>query len=262
MSNLLKSSVLYTPTVGVAPIPVQSPHRDVPIANEFATQDVVLNGPSIQEQYTEFLLFCERQKEETNRHCEQLLQEAGQAAERIQTDARNEGYAAGYDAGYEFGVREGQQRYVVEMDRLRAAMLSLDSERERLFHGTADILTNITMAAVQNLLQRELTSSAANVSVLVESLLQYVVEGTRVQIRISPQDLQSLRETIPRWQGMKFGEWDISVVPDEMVFPGGCVVRSDVGRIDATIETRLELLKETLQEVMERSVKNDVLANP
>ena len=43
----------------------------------------------------------------------------------------------------------------------------------------------------------------------------------------------------------------ITFVEDESIQPGGCIIETDLGRIDARLETRLDLMKKELLEVME-----------
>jgi flagellar assembly protein FliH len=75
-----------------------------------------------------------------------------------------------------------------------------------------------------------------------------------VEVRVHPDDFVRATEAHPRWKSAKFGEWEVVIVPDIGVSPGGCEVRSGHGRVDATLETKLELLESVLAEVMERSV--------
>jgi flagellar assembly protein FliH len=76
--------------------------------------------------------------------------------------------------------------------------------------------------------------------------LRVVPEPVHVQISVNPKDYEYI-ETVKEdffssIQALK----DVTVTPDPAIHQGGCNVRTKFGEVDATIESRLEAIRECL----------------
>jgi flagellar assembly protein FliH len=60
-------------------------------------------------------------------------------------------------------------------------------------------------------------------------------------IRLNPEDY-----TVVAHDGERWGGGQVTVVPDPAVARGGCLVESEFGRIDASIERQLEEMSRAL----------------
>ena len=87
---------------------------------------------------------------------------------------------------------------------------------------------------------------------LIRSVVRQALErvlGDRITVSLSPEDYRSLvagehefKDVIDRTKRLMFRE-------DETVAKGGCVVETEVGTIDARIETQLEAIRKALEEL-------------
>jgi flagellar assembly protein FliH len=183
---------------------------------------------------------------------EQVLAQAQREADQIREQARVEGREAGYQDGWQAGHSECEQSWRERIAQAQAVVEAAQREREHLLQSAQPTITAIAMEAVRVLLHRELALAPADIEQMVGGLLQYVLDGGRVEVRVHPDDFPRAADAHPVWQRAKLGDWEIAVVPDPAIAPGGCEVRSDVGRVDARMETKLELLEQVLRDVLER----------
>jgi len=261
LSNLLKAISTRPIDAGVAHIPVRV--VDVPVRAlpaEESNEDTVTQA-MLSDLYASAKVQCDEERERTQRECEELIEAARLEALGVIDVARRIGHVEGYQTGYEAGLHEAQGQIEERVQEIEGILQKTETERIRLFGNVAQVLTDIVTTSVKQVLQREMQIAPADIVSTVEQLLQYVIESTRVEIRVNPSDFETATAAHPRWRGMRFGAWDMVIVPDTDISVGGCVIRSDVGRVDARVETKLELLEQSLRAEIERSVRNDVLAN-
>lgn len=185
---------------------------------------------------------------------DRIVQDAEARADDIATQARERGYHEGYTAGRDEGLTAAQAAAERLLQQGRDVVSGADVYRQQLVQGMASALTDIAMASVRRLLHRELHVTAADVAAMVSELLHEVLDSAKVEVRVHPDDFVAATEAHPIWQQAKFGDWDVAIVPDATVAAGGCEVRSELGRLDARMETKLELLQAAVTAAMERSV--------
>jgi flagellar assembly protein FliH len=197
---------------------------------------------------------CEHLLSQAHAQAEQIAAEAYSRAQGVLEDAHQQGFQSGYAAGLARVQEDTAMACQTKIEEAAQVLHRADDNRRRLLKDMHSPLTSICLDAVKSLLHRELIVQQADVERMVCDLLQYVTESTKVEVRVHPNDYSAATDAHPTWQSAKFGEWEVIVVPDSKVSEGGCEVRSQSGRVDATVETKLELLQSTLMTVMERGV--------
>lgn len=212
----------------------------------------------VQARLAEAELHCQGLIETARVEATRILETAAEQAERLQAEAEQHGRADGYTAGYAEGLDACQETCGTLVAKAQDVVRLTAESRAGLLRSMVEPLTALTMEALRTLLRRELEESPADVAEMVENLLQYVLESSLVEVRVHPDDFSLATTAHPRWKSAKFGEWEVSIVPDLSVARGGCEIRSENGRIDATVETRLELLQEHLRQAVADEVTHRV----
>lgn len=199
-----------------------------------------------------------RRLEEVQAQASQMLEEAQSAAKDMYARERERGYQDGFDSGYKESIQSAQTTCEAMVERASALVSEADSYRHHLIRSLSQPLTNIAMLAVKRILERELVLDGPNIATVVDSLLQFVTEGTRAEVRVHPEDYAAAVAAHPVWQSKKLGAWSVAVVPDADLERGDCEIISDVGHVDARMETKLTTLRTAVLEFMERREKEFV----
>lgn len=172
---------------------------------------------------------------------------SAQDLEAIVEQAEKEGFAQGREAGFEKGQAEGyeagQQQGLMEMrqqmveQQQRFAQLAealfdpLQAQDDDLEQMLVDTLCTLTRSVVQ----RELQTDSGEIVALVRQAIEALPAGAdNLQITLNPDDLAAVEDYAEAHQ---FINWRFSVDPD--MLPGGCVVRTQVSRVDYSAERRL-----------------------
>ena len=65
-------------------------------------------------------------------------------------------------------------------------------------------------------------------------------------IRVNPQSVQFIKDTIPNITYQYGIDSKINIVSDPSIENGGCVFETNNGIVDASIDTQLEIIKKAL----------------
>lgn len=106
-------------------------------------------------------------------------------------------------------------------------------------------LTALAVTAAEQLLRAELSLAPERIRDVITPLLGRVRTASRVTLIVHPQD----GPAVERWLAESLGaDAPVTVRVDTELAPGGCIVDSDVGTIDARVETRLAALRRAFQD--------------
>ena len=175
-----------------------------------------------------------------------------------------EGYRVGYDeglaAGREAGERQGldearqrieeqQQRIEEQQQRLETLMASLLKPIEQEREATEAALMNLVTALSRAVIHRELRTDSSQISDVLRRALAMLPESdSTLRIRLHPDDADSASDAVRAIEGRA------SVIPDEQVLPGGCIVENSQSLVDFTVEKRYQ---KTVQQMLDTQLEHD-----
>jgi type III secretion protein L len=156
-----------------------------------------------------------------------IVEAAQQERQAILDAARHE--------GYEHGLREWNSA-VGEVDTARDRYLA-DSELE---------LIRLAVRIAQKILAAELRLNPEAIVSLARESMQSLGRERSLTLRVSPDSIELMRDRIHSLRETAGPRRSIEVVPDRSVEPGGCIVESEYGVIDARLETQMRCMEELL----------------
>lgn len=254
LSKVLKvhDGVPYEASLRKIPVDTTQPHDGAsldraPVSRRSASELLEDTMRARREEAESILL-------EARAESEQILQDARAEADRIKGEAQEAGFQQGFHDGHQEGAAKAEDEYQQLLTRATTLIGQAQMHRAQLVESMREPLVQISMAAIRKILKRELATEPANLQGIVMDILSVASEATKVEVRVHPDDYATAIAAHPMWQSMKFGGWDVAVIPSDSITPGGCVVRFDSGRADATLEAKLDMLQEALSTYVERRV--------
>jgi flagellar assembly protein FliH len=163
-------------------------------------------------------------------------QEARLAA--LEREAFTKGYAAGERAGVEAGARRADAM----LRRVAQAIDDLAQLRRAITRHTEQQMVQLALALARRIVLRELSLDPDLVAALAHVAVERLGEQAPATIRLHPEDYA----TVVAHRGEQWEGTQVSVVPDPAVQRGGCLVESDFGLIDATVDAQFAELSRAL----------------
>jgi type III secretion system HrpE/YscL family protein len=127
------------------------------------------------------------------------------------------------------------------------AVIQASSARDRALADARDQVMAMGMAAAEKILGASLTANPALLEDVVRPLLAKVRRARRAVLRVHPTDAANLAPRIQELATESGVACPLRLEVDESLHRGSCVLVSDLGVLDARLETRLELVARALE---------------
>ena len=158
-------------------------------------------------------------------------------AERVDA-ARQEGYEDGFAAGLEAArvSREAARQESLRKgaDALHLAAGAMEAGRANAIAVVEEDAAALAVELARTLIDHELSQTDDTVSAAIRRALRLTAPGEELIVRLHPDEVIEATELQAYVTDCR-----ITVVPDESVEPGGCVIDAGPCRIDAQIESAL-----------------------
>lgn len=182
-----------------------------------------------------------------------LLARAAAESETLRHLAREEGRAQGHREGYEAGYAEGLAAGRAELlEHLRTVYQLADeavTAKAEVIAGAEAEIIELVIEIARKVIGEVVDLNPDVVVNIVVNALKNTDTGDVLTIRVNPRDVELLREYWAEALGDRSEDpltdrhrhWEI--VADRRVKPGGCVIDTQSGTVDAQIDTQLVQIK-------------------
>ena len=177
-----------------------------------------------------------------------ILEEAEELAAEIRREARDDAELLRREA-----YRDGVEKAVGEFEQ---NLLEVREIRERIWRETEQDLLRLAVRLTEKIIGREIKTDKKTVADIVAAALLNARQQEKLTVRVNPADLPTIENEIEnRKPSGKIRFMDF--VADPRVTEGGCLIESEVGTIDAQLETQLRVLERALLSQSEGEEKFD-----
>ena len=174
------------------------------------------------------------------REAEDILREARSEAERIANEAEHERMLT-LDAARQDGYAAGLAQWNA------ALVKAWNSYADLLIKGEAE-LVHLAVSIAKKIIGEELKTNADAMISIVREAVRVARRARMLLIQVNPDYETQVRQKIDSFRSLLAESAAITVIPDPGISPGGCIVESDIGIIDARLETQLTSLEQALLE--------------
>jgi len=166
-------------------------------------------------------------------------------AEQLRAAAQAEGFAA--------GRAEALAALEPALAALQQAAADVTASQATAAEELERRAVDLGMALAAKVLAGALEAEPERVVDAVQGALRGIVERERITVLVNPDDLELVREAMDGVVAALGGIEYCVVEAERRVARGGCIVRTPVGDIDATVETKLERAGEVVASALGRS---------
>ena len=151
-----------------------------------------------------------------------------------------------YSRGRQEGLSSAEQRLESTTQALTKALEEVSRLRESLAQTGSQDMLRLVMAVAEQIVLRTVEVDPAVILTIIENALQASVRADSYRISINPDDLEAVTKQKPLFLASISGMRNLSFDADASISQGGCRVDSELGAVDATIETQLESIRAAL----------------
>ncbi len=152
-----------------------------------------------------------------------------------------------YRKGKMAGILESEKNLHSAAQALGVGLEQISFLRKSLLIKSKEDMVRLIMAVARQVIHTEVKEKEDIIVNTVSKALAAAIQADKYYIRVHPEDLKIVTEKEPLFlAGMK-GLQNIFFLADDTISRGGCLAESQVGEVDATIESQLNEIYEHLR---------------
>ncbi|MCX5750029.1 MAG: FliH/SctL family protein [Candidatus Saganbacteria bacterium] len=168
----------------------------------------------------------------------ELLKKANQEAETLFLRTKEEAVQAGKAEG-EASVSEN---ITASLETLNNAI----KERKRIIKDSEGEILRLSLKIAEQVIRSEVSLHKDVVMNIVAEAVNKVSDRENVIIKVNREDAEHIKKYKDRLSGIVDGVKNLSIIEDSQVEPGGCVIETNLGFVDARVSTKLSLIEQSL----------------
>ncbi len=167
-----------------------------------------------------------------------LISRAREEADAIRESAVKEGYQAGMGQASE------------ELQQIRETFAAFMNAKQEVYEQIAPDILEISVDIAQKIIKKEVSEDPqVLVNNIVDVLKSLSKDENKIALRVNPVQVDVVKQQVPEILTIAGLDARVSVLADEEVSEGGCLVTTSNGVVDATVETQLSVICEALKGV-------------
>lgn len=167
-----------------------------------------------------------------------LISRAREEADTIREAASKEGYQAGLEQAK------------ADVAILKENLAGLMNVPQEVYEQIAPDILEISVDIAKKIIKKEVSEEPqVLMNVIVEVLKGLAKDEPKVILRVNPTQVDITKQSVPQILNLAGMDTKVTVLSDENITEGGCLVTTANGVVDATIETQLSVVSEALREI-------------
>jgi flagellar assembly protein FliH len=175
----------------------------------------------------------------------------------VQETAYQEAYQLGLDEGKHEAYQKTSEEIKARLDRFENLLKAIGNLKTDLIANNETHLVQLAFHMAKRLAHAQIELDPKIVTEVIREAVEKAQVEEEVLVQVSPSQIEFL-ETLKSETGREFEFMKkLKLEPADGITPGGCVIHTNYGEIDARIEGRVEKLWEGVKESLHR-VKDKV----
>ncbi|UCB47014.1 MAG: flagellar assembly protein FliH [Spirochaetota bacterium] len=207
----------------------------------------------MQKQSTE----ARKAKEDAEAEAEKIVKEAEQKANSIEEQSKKKAIAyitdmkkKAINEGREEGFKKGEEEVKHLIERLHVILNAAIDKRKEIIESTERQLIDLVLLISKKVVKVISEKARAVVIANVKEALKKVGTDTEIIIKVNTADLEITTKHKQSFISQVETLKKVSIEEDSRVDPGGCIIETSFGDIDARIQRQLALIDERIRELL------------
>lgn len=152
-------------------------------------------------------------------------------------------------SAFEEGYRLGLEKANSDIERFKTELCSFMNAKKDVFEYIAPDILEISVDIAKKIIKKEVeTDPQVLINTIVDVLKTVSKNEPKIVIKVKPQAAQLIKDAIPNITYQYGIDSKINIVADPSIEDGGCILQTNNGIVDASIDTQLEIIKKALTE--------------
>lgn len=200
-------------------------------------------------QEAEMLLLDAKQKAQTIAAEIQLEREHWENQEKVMfiEQAQKEGYRQ----GVEDGIQKGYNEIAGEIAFAKEVVESSKKDYRQHIESSETVILNLAVKVAEKIIGHQLENDEVSFLSIVKRAIKEVRDYREVQLHIHPVQYLSILSHKEELMAIFPKDTELYIFPDDELEENSCIIESEKGRMDASVDSQLQEIKVKLTELLE-----------
>lgn len=184
---------------------------------------------------------------------EEIVNKAKEQAARIEQEAYDKGFAK----GEQDGLAQGEKKLAETISEVGELLKTLHGQADSVKSQHEQNLLVLIKTMVDRLVNHEVSVNPKVIQACLNKAMEFVVDKSIVKVSLHSDDFNRLKEAGLADPTLFEGKNRVQLIEDPNISRGGCVISTDFGEIDATLESCRDRLYEAVDRAFMDALAQD-----
>ncbi|MGZ0049754.1 flagellar assembly protein FliH [Brevibacillus gelatini] len=185
-------------------------------------------------------------KQEASLEIQQWWEQKQLEASRLFTETEEQALAEGHEKGFAEGKRLAYEEETQAISKARAILEEAYSSKQQIIAEAEPFLVELALEIARKIIGQELQQNPEQVLEIAKKALRRSRVHGEITICVHHNYFNYVSEHRAQLLALLEGQAELSIYPDYTISDGGCVIRTQLGSVDARVDTQLEEIKQAL----------------
>ncbi|SFP07436.1 flagellar assembly protein FliH [Salibacterium halotolerans] len=186
----------------------------------------------------------EEELQETRRKISEEEENSKQRIEQAYTDARQEGWKQ----GIEEGRQEGYAAVEDAVQEAKQTITAAQAEYHQYLERAEPVILDLALTIANRIIYDSLEDHDGTWMEIVKNAVKEVKDHEEVAVYVPLSRLEETRKQRNEMQNLLAYSQDLLIYPDSSLGESDCIIETPYGKVDASLDSQLQELKEQLEE--------------
>jgi flagellar assembly protein FliH len=187
-----------------------------------------------------------RYLQQVRQQASQIIAAAHEQAESIREQAARDGRQEALQQAQKQANQHVQQQLQSLLPALGQAVENIAQMRADYLRHWQQQVVKLAVAIAERILRQQLPHRPEVTTKLIQEALELAAGNAHLRLHLNPRDHAVLRQRVPEFAQIVEKLALSDLIADPAVSPGGCIVKTEFGQIDQTVEAQLRRIEEEL----------------
>lgn len=183
----------------------------------------------------------------TEEEAKSIIEEAQEQARNEINDIKAEAWEDGFARGRQEALNHMEQNIESTLIGANNIITEASIKAREIFLNNKEEMINLSITMAEKIIKKEVKDKEVLVSNLIEAMKK-AQNNKELKIYVNWEQIVYKEELREKLQSSFQGIENLEIIEDRTVSPGGCIIQTKLGKIDASIENQLEVLINSLYE--------------
>ncbi|MFJ7747044.1 flagellar assembly protein FliH [Peribacillus sp. NPDC097295] len=192
---------------------------------------------------------------EARRQAEAMVEEIQQARDYWEQQEKKlyieQAQKEGYQQGIEDGIQKGYNEIAGDIAFAKEVVEASKNDYQQHLESSESVILDLALNVAKKIIGRQLENEQETFLSLVKGAIKEAKDYREVQIHIHPARYHSILSHKEELISIFPKDTELYIYPDDELKESSCIIESENGRIDASVDSQLQEIKVKLTELLE-----------